>query len=102
MSIFNTPFNPNISDSLTIRQELMGKQTRTPKELTFLNSKTNWVSLKSGVDINLDDGALAKANVLTILFTLDALILSKVESSFSQKVLVVAKTELLLGTTTAS
>ena len=64
MSIFNTPFNPNISDSLTIRQELMGKQTRTPKELTFLNSKTNWVSLKSGVDIDLDDGTLAKANVL--------------------------------------
>jgi hypothetical protein len=64
MSIFNAPFNSNISDSLTIRQELMGKQTRTPKELTFLNSKTNWVSLKSGVDIDLDDGALAKANVL--------------------------------------
>ena len=64
MSIFNTPFNPNISDSLTIRQELMGKQQRTSKELTFLNSKTNWVSLKSGVDVNNDNGALAQANVL--------------------------------------
>jgi hypothetical protein len=64
MSIFNTPINPNISDSLTIRQELMGKTTRTSKELTFLNSKTNWVSLKSGVDINNDKGNLAKANVL--------------------------------------
>jgi hypothetical protein len=42
----------------------MGKSNRTPQELTFLNSNTNWVSLKSSVDVDGDKGALAKTNVL--------------------------------------
>ena len=64
MSIFKESFNPNVQNSLETRQNLMGKSNRTPQELTFLNSNTNWVSLKSSVDVNGDKGSLAKSNVL--------------------------------------
>jgi hypothetical protein len=64
MSIFKESFNPNVQNSLEARQNLMGKSIRTPQELTFLNSNTNFVSLKSSVDVNGDDGKLAKENVL--------------------------------------
>jgi len=63
MSIFKEPFSQEIKDSLDIRQEIIGKDIRTPKELTFLNSKTSWVSLKSAVDVD-GDSNLAKRNVL--------------------------------------
>lgn len=64
MSIFNETLSDELIKTLSIRQELMGKTNRTPQELTFLNSKTNWISLKSSVDVNNDKGNLAKANVL--------------------------------------
>ena len=64
MSIFKESFNPNVQNSLETRQNLMGKSNRTPQELTFLNSNTNWVSLKSSVDVNNDGGVLAQKNVL--------------------------------------
>lgn len=63
MSIFKESFNPNVQRSLETRQNLMGKSVRTPQELTFLNSNTNWVSLKSSVDVG-GDISLAKENVL--------------------------------------
>ena len=63
MSIFKESLNEEIIKTLSIRQELMGKNNRTPQELSFLNSNTSWASLKSAVDI---DGTanLAKNNVL--------------------------------------
>lgn len=64
MSIFKESFDPNIQSSLEARQTLMGKSSRTPQELIFLNSNTNWVSLKSSVDLNNDGGVLAQNNVL--------------------------------------
>ena len=64
MSIFKESFNSNVQRSLEARQDLMGKSNRTPQELVFLNSNTNWVSLKSSVDVGGDKGALAKENVL--------------------------------------
>jgi hypothetical protein len=63
MSIFNQPIHPNISDSLTRRQDLMGTKNRTSRQLAFLNSQTTWVSLKSSVNINNSD-ELAKNNIL--------------------------------------
>jgi hypothetical protein len=63
MSIFKESINEEIVKTLSIRQELMGKNNRTPQELSFLNSNTSWVSLKSA--INVDGNAdLAKNNVL--------------------------------------
>jgi hypothetical protein len=63
MSIFKETIDPKISESLSLRQELMGKENRTPKEISFLNSNTSWVSLKSAVDVN-NSPDLAKSNVL--------------------------------------
>jgi hypothetical protein len=64
MSIFNQPIHPDISASLARRQDLMGTQNRTSRDLAFLNSQTTWVSLKSSVNV---DGTsfLARANVLS-------------------------------------
>ena len=63
MSIFKESLNEEIIKTLSIRQELMGKNNRTPQELSFLNSNTSWVSLKSA--INVDGNAdLAKNNIL--------------------------------------
>jgi hypothetical protein len=64
MSIFKESFNEEIVKTLSIRQELMGKNNRTPQELSFLNSNTSWASLKSAIDVNDDKGNLAKNNVL--------------------------------------
>ena len=64
MSIFNVPINPNISGSLALRQELMGRETRSPQELSFLNSNTAWVKLNSSVNVDGYEDTLAKQNVL--------------------------------------
>jgi hypothetical protein len=64
MSIFNVPINPNISGSLALRQELMGRKTRSPQELSFLNSNTSWVKLNSSVNVEGYEDTLAKQNVL--------------------------------------
>jgi hypothetical protein len=66
MSIFKETINSKVSDSLSLRQELMGKENRTPKEISFLNSNTSWVSLKSAVDVGNEENKsnLAKSNVL--------------------------------------
>jgi GH24 family phage-related lysozyme (muramidase) len=64
MSIFNVPINPNISGSLALRQELMGRETRSPQELSFLNSNTAWVKLNSSVNVDGYGDTLAKQNVL--------------------------------------
>ena len=63
MSIFNQPIDPTIAGSLKRRQNLMGKESRTSAELSFLNSNTSWVKLSSSVNI---DGSpeLAKSNIL--------------------------------------
>jgi hypothetical protein len=63
MSIFNVPVNPNVRRTLQKRQDLMGKSTRTPQELVFLNSNTSWVKLSSSVNIQ-GSSNLARQNVL--------------------------------------
>ena len=63
MSLFKETIDPKISGSLALKQELMGKENRTPKEISFLNSNTSWVSLKSAVDID-NNADSAKSNVL--------------------------------------
>jgi hypothetical protein len=64
MSIFNVSVDPKLRNTLSIRQNLMGKNNRTVDELAFLNSNTSWVKLSSSVDINGDKGKSAQANVL--------------------------------------
>ena len=52
MSIFKESFDLKIQNTLNTRQNLMGKENRTSQELTFLNSNTSWVSLKSSINVN--------------------------------------------------
>jgi hypothetical protein len=63
MSVFNSPIDNKIAGSLERRQNLMGKKSRTPQELTFLNSNTSFIRLSSSVNVN-GSSDLAKANVL--------------------------------------
>lgn len=68
MSIFREPFAPEIKGQLEARQNLIGKENLTSQDITYLNSKTAWVQLRSSVDVELQgrvsaDG-LATDNVL--------------------------------------
>ena len=68
MSLFKEPFDLIISGSLALRQELMGKENRSPQDIAYLNSKTAWVQLRSSVDIEsngrISADGLATDNVL--------------------------------------
>jgi hypothetical protein len=50
MSLFKEPFDESIAKQLEKRQELIGNQNRTPKDIAYLNAKTAWVRLRSSVD----------------------------------------------------
>jgi predicted chitinase len=69
MSIFKEPFAPEVAGQLTARQNLIGKENRSPADLVYLNSKTAWVQLRSSVDIVGSNSkkvvGLAQNNVLT-------------------------------------
>ena len=63
MSLFKEPFDPTIYDQLTKRQEIIGKEEYDDKDITYLNSKTAWISLKSSINSE-DNSNLAKSNIL--------------------------------------
>ena len=54
-NIIGEPFKPYVSKQITQRQKVHGSGTegthRTPEQLTYLNSKTAWVKLASGIKI---------------------------------------------------
>jgi hypothetical protein len=68
MSIFNQPIDSRISGSLARRQTNMSEGTEDKYQqrydLSFTNPQNSWVSLKSSVNVNGDDGKLAKNNIL--------------------------------------
>jgi hypothetical protein len=63
MSLFKEPFDEIITAQLNARQKLIGKNEYTSEDITYLNSKTAWISLKSSVDSALI-ADLAKNNIL--------------------------------------
>jgi len=63
MSIFNQPLHPKVASTLARRQNIIGKEIRSLKELAFLNSTTSWVKLSSSVNVNNEPG-LALNNIL--------------------------------------
>jgi hypothetical protein len=68
MSIFREPFAPAIKGQLEARQNLIGKELLTTQDVTYLNSKTAWIQLRSSVDVEFNgrvsaDG-MATDNVL--------------------------------------
>jgi hypothetical protein len=54
-NIIGEPFKPYVSKQITQRQKAHGSGTlgtdRTPEQLAYLNSKTAWVKLASGIKI---------------------------------------------------
>jgi len=62
MSIFRDTFTPEISASLEVRQNAM--VNRTPQNIQYLNARNAWIRMTSAVDVNGDDGRLAKQYVL--------------------------------------
>jgi hypothetical protein len=75
MSLFKEPFDKTVADQLHARQDLIGKNEYNSQDITYLNSKTAWISLKSSVDAisptsnsstdsTTDYSTLAKNNVL--------------------------------------
>ncbi len=63
MSLFKEPFDASIIGQLNKRQDIMGKDNRSPQDIAYLNGKTAWVQLRSSVNVggNFD---LAANNVL--------------------------------------
>lgn len=52
MAIVGEQFEKYVSDQINVRQEIHGKENRTIDDLRYLNSKTAWVKLASGVKID--------------------------------------------------
>lgn len=50
-NIIGEEFKPYVKNQVKLRQEIQGKQTRTTKELIYLNSRTSWIKLVSGVSV---------------------------------------------------
>lgn len=48
-NLIGEEFKPYVKNQVKLRQEVHGKQNRSLKELTYLNSRTSWIKLASGV-----------------------------------------------------
>lgn len=64
MSIFKEPIRSEIKGQISKRQNIMEATTRTPQQLTWLNSRNSWIRMTSSVEVNNDGGALARNYVL--------------------------------------
>ena len=50
-NIIGEEFKPYVANQINLRQKIHGKKNRTPKDLLYLNSRTSWVKLASGVEV---------------------------------------------------
>ena len=48
-NLIGEEFKPYVANQINLRQEIHGKKNRTNKELLYLNSRTSWIKLASGV-----------------------------------------------------
>jgi hypothetical protein len=55
MAIVGEQFQTYVSDQINKRQEIHGKENRSVEDLQYLNSKTAWVKLASGVSLKGDE-----------------------------------------------
>jgi len=62
MSIFKEPIKPKIIDSIKARQDAL--VNRTPQNLQYYNSRNAWIRMSSAVEVNGDNGDLARKYVL--------------------------------------
>ena len=50
-NIIGEGFKEYVAKQVNLRQEVHGKKNRTRKELLYLNSRTSWIKLASGVSV---------------------------------------------------
>ena len=50
-NIVGEPLRDYVQDQIELRQEIHGKTKRSTKELSYLNSRTSWIKLASGVSL---------------------------------------------------
>lgn len=50
-NIIGEEFKEYTANQINLRQKIHGKKNRTPKDLLYLNSRTSWIKLASGVEI---------------------------------------------------
>ena len=62
MSIFRDTFTKEVKEQLKYRQDAM--VTRSPQAIQYINSRNSWIRMTSAVNVNDDEGALAKKYVL--------------------------------------
>jgi len=51
-NIIGKPHLKYVQDQIKLRQEILGKKSRTSSDIAWMNGKTSWVKLTSGVDIS--------------------------------------------------
>jgi len=61
--IIGGPFSNEVIKQLNIRSKILAKNARTDEDIMLLTSKTGWVKLSSGVNVN-GTSALAQEYVL--------------------------------------
>jgi hypothetical protein len=62
MSIFRDTFTKEVKEQLKYRQDAM--VTRSSQAIQYINSRNSWIRMTSAVNVNDDEGALAKKYVL--------------------------------------
>lgn len=62
MSIFRSSFTKEVQDQLAVRQNAI--VSRTPQSIQYMGSRNAWIRMSSSVNVNSDNGELAKKNVL--------------------------------------
>lgn len=50
-NIIGEEFKEYTANQINLRQKIHGKKNRTPKDLLYLNSRTSWIKLASGVEV---------------------------------------------------
>jgi|MDTC01.3.fsa_nt_gb LAS superfamily LD-carboxypeptidase LdcB len=51
-NIIGKPHLEYVQDQIKLRQEILGKKSRTSSDIAWMNGRTSWVKLTSGVDIS--------------------------------------------------
>ena len=62
MSIFRSSFTKEVQEQLTVRQNAISN--RTPQSIQYMGSRNAWIRMTSSVNVDNDNGDLARKNVL--------------------------------------
>jgi len=60
MSIFRSSFTKEVQEQLTVRQNAISN--RTPQSIQYMGSRNAWIRMTSSVNVDNDNGDLARKN----------------------------------------